>query len=157
MGIKSDGMKNMLGHIGANLKIELKRHNSMDTYKHKSEVRNTSMILLGDASDGSLSLHDNKIKNNSGMVHSCVKPPLPKVERKSVFQKMKDKLFRENKSVHMKDLRFFGKNKSLANDAEMVQEAKKPISMIEENTTTYNRDAFFRSIDKEFEIRKKNE
>ena len=62
MGIISAESKSILNVVKDNLKINLKRHNSMDHYKDKvdNENKNSSMILLGDVSDGSLSLHDFK-------------------------------------------------------------------------------------------------
>ena len=68
MGILSAESKSILNVVKANLKINLKRYNSMDHYKDKvdNQNKNSSMILLGDVSDASLSLHDFKSYNNSG-------------------------------------------------------------------------------------------
>ena len=84
------------------------------------------MILLGEGSDGSISIHDFKEKNNSNHVHLCTKPPLPKIDKKSVFQKVRDKLFKENKRIQIKDLILFGRSKSLADDEAIIKNNKKP-------------------------------
>lgn len=61
---------------------------------------------------------------------------------------MREKLFKENKSIKLKDLLLFGRSKSLAEDTSIVNK-NKLVPFIEENPQKYNRDVFIRQLEEE--------